>query len=428
MKRAGEAEDGQEEKRGEFHGKEIFFKRKRILNFNQFKLGTIRTPFNKNCFAFVCKVNFYGNIKMKYTYALFFILSIGLFSISCSTSRNGPATKWYRGNTHTHTSALRGHAKTSPKDVTAWYHKRDYNFLILSEHDLFIDPKKVEMPKNKRNDFILIPGIELSEELHGTCMNVPDKVKKISGKGKTNKQIIQSQVDRTLDIGGQFIHNHPNWLSRVKKEDIEGIKNLTLFEHYNGTMSVEQTFGSDEFESTQVIWDHLLGKGDVMYAVAADDAHSHEPGSDAPGRGWVMVNAQKAKELTPKAITDAMLHGEFYASSGVFLDNCDFDNGTYRVVINKEATIKELANLAQVRGKPIKNGKAGFRIEWIEKSGKVFKTTTALSSFVKAKKDQIYIRPRIVYTRKNLKFGWEEYFAWGQPQFMDGRTKKSNHT
>ena len=89
------------------------------------------------------------------------------------------------------------------------------------------------MPKNKRNDFILIPGIELSEELHGTCMNVPDKVKKISGKGKTNKQIIQSQVDRTLDIGGQFIHNHPNWLSRVKKEDIEALalsdKNILKF-------------------------------------------------------------------------------------------------------------------------------------------------------------------------------------------------------
>ena len=84
------------------------------------------------------------------------------------------SAEWYRGNTHAHT-VLCGHADSSPEAVTKWYHDRGYNFLILSEHNIFIDPDDVTMPKNKRSDFILIPGQEVTGKpvgVHTTAMNI----------------------------------------------------------------------------------------------------------------------------------------------------------------------------------------------------------------------------------------------------------------
>ena len=85
--------------------------------------------------------------------------------------------KWFKGNTHSHTT-LSGHADTHPDTVALWYFERDYNFLILSEHNQFIDPDHVHLPVGRRNDFILIPCEEVSEleEVHATGMNMQKKV------------------------------------------------------------------------------------------------------------------------------------------------------------------------------------------------------------------------------------------------------------
>ena len=57
---------------------------------------------------------------------------------------------WYKGNTHVHTT-LCGHADTTPDAVAQWYHDRGYNFLILSEHNKFIDPSTVELKGEVRS-------------------------------------------------------------------------------------------------------------------------------------------------------------------------------------------------------------------------------------------------------------------------------------
>ncbi len=76
-----------------------------------------------------------------------------------------PTARWYKGNTHSHT-VLCGHADSSPEEVARWYHGRGYHFLILSEHNRFIDPDSVALPADKRPDFILIPGEELTGHMH----------------------------------------------------------------------------------------------------------------------------------------------------------------------------------------------------------------------------------------------------------------------
>ena len=106
-------------------------------------------------------------------------------------------TKWYRGNTHAHT-VICGHADSSPEIVTRWYHDHGYNFLILSEHNHFIDPDSVRMPENRRDDFILIPGEEITgpKIVHTTAMNI--------------RNLVSQQLD--LEVKSEIIQNHESIL------------------------------------------------------------------------------------------------------------------------------------------------------------------------------------------------------------------------
>src|SRR3954453_17862800 len=72
-----------------------------------------------------------------------------------------PELHWYRGNTHAHTVRC-GHADSEPEAVAKWYLDREYNFLCLSEHNQFIDPATVKLPDDRRKDFILVPGEEIT--------------------------------------------------------------------------------------------------------------------------------------------------------------------------------------------------------------------------------------------------------------------------
>jgi hypothetical protein len=70
----------------------------------------------------------------------------------------------------------------------------------------------------------------------------------------------------------------------------------------------------------------------------------------------------------------------------------------------------------------VKKSAPGYRIEWVSKNGKILKTDVGLRSSFTATAAHGYIRPRVVYSRQQGDAtGAEEYYAWGQPLFTDGR-------
>ena len=56
---------------------------------------------------------------------------------------------WHKGNTHVHTK-LCGHADSTPQAVASWYLDHGYHFVILAEHNQFIDPASVKLPEDRR--------------------------------------------------------------------------------------------------------------------------------------------------------------------------------------------------------------------------------------------------------------------------------------
>jgi hypothetical protein len=309
--------------------------------------------------------------------------------------------------------------------VAAWYLDHGYNFLILSEHNHFIDPKTVALPEDRRDDFILVPGEEITgrKHIHSTAMNVSGLVP-WKFDHEQNAAIIQNHVDETIKAGGQAVLNHPNFHYAVGVEDLLPVKNLYMFELFNGHPSVNN-HGNAQHASTEEMWDQLLSKGMLMYGVSSDDAHHFQaiaPNKSNPGRGWVMV---QAPALEPDALTKAMTRGDFYASNGVFLKTCKKGPDAYMVAVDVEKTQEELASSPDLRGKHVKEGTPGYRIDFIGPGGSRLKTMEATSGRYEVDTSTAYVRAKVTFTREHPETGQlEEYYAWGQPVFTDARADK----
>ena len=332
--------------------------------------------------------------------------------------------KWYRGNTHVHT-VLCGHADSTPEVVAQWYLDRGYHFLSLSEHNRYIDPAMVALPPDRRKDFILIPGEEITGNyVHMTALNIARLV--IPTGHPSRAQTIQNYTDRTRAAGGAPIINHPNFNWALKVSDIRPIKRCHLFELYNGHPAVHNDGDPampEERPSTEAMWDALLSDGMVIYGVSSDDAHefkTHGPDKSNPGRGWVMV---RAAELTPKAITEAIDRGDFYASSGVILTEVTASEKEYRVVADDEATRAEAAK-AELIPRRLPAGEAaqaGYRVDFIGPGGKVLQSTSGTQASFIRPAGLAYVRAKITFTRDAGGGGQEQIAAWTQPAFGDGR-------
>lgn len=327
------------------------------------------------------------------------------------------ADEWFKGNLHTHTS-LTVKNSSSPEDVVNWYYENDYNFLVLSNHNIFIDLKnKIFNTKNK-NNFILIPGQEVVgyRSIHLTAVNTKKLVPwEYLNLNKSN--IIQHHINEIKNAGGVAILNHPNYQSAVSAEDILSVNDLYMFELFNGHPAVNN-FGSDIYQSTEVMWDQLLTNNKKIYGVSTDDARDYkefEASKSNPGYGWIMV---KAPILNIEEIIKSMMQGNFYASTGVYLKTCDKKSGYYSIEIDDKKT-KEALFSHKRKGNYKQNGKSGFKIEYIGSNGVTLKEVEGLKSSYNIKDIDSYVRAKITYTRKLDDHSYEEYYSWTQPVFSN---------
>ncbi len=367
------------------------------------------------------------------------------FFTSCSPSEKSTAEIWFKGNTHAHTTIC-GHADTEPDSVALWYLNHGYNFLILSEHNHFINPDSVHLPSPRREDFILIAGEEVTgkKHVHTTALNIQSLVEEPTLKDlgqiadpqerlrqgiaelrkpslETKTQIMQRHTDDILRAGGVPILNHPNFGSGVRASDMMPVQRLHMFELYNGHPHV-YNWGTDQHAPVEAKWDSLLSAGKLVLGVSSDDAHHFKEWTDDtsnPGRGWVMVNSDGV--LTPEAITAAMSKGHFYATNGVILASISSSKESMKVAIDSLKTAEEVKS-PYVTGKKNSAGKPGFKIEFIGLFGKSLASFDGTIAEYKIQEADIYVRAKLTYTRSS-KEGVEHFYAWTQPQFLDERDR-----
>lgn len=225
------------------------------------------------------------------------------------------AGTWYKGNTHTHTTESDG--DSPPEYVARWYKDHGYDFLVLSDHNVFTDPAKLAGLAD--STFLLIPGEEVTSGFEGAAvhvngLNLPGLVE--ARRAESLVATIQANVDAVREVEGVPHINHPNFLWSFGTEELAQIERDRLLEIWNGHPTVHNEGGGGT-PGLEEIWDILLTGGKRIYGIAVDDAHHFQgefaPDRANPGRGWVAI---RAAALEPLALMRALEAGSFYASTG----------------------------------------------------------------------------------------------------------------
>ncbi len=309
--------------------------------------------------------------------------------------------EWYKGNTHTHT--INSDGDSSPDVVARWYKEHRYNFVVISDHNYLTPVDGLNEALAARGKFLVVSGEELTDgfedgagrgfETHLNAVNLSSHISPAGGNSVV--ETLQNNMDAINASGAVGQINHPNFRWSITFEDLLAVKDYSLYEIYNGHPAVNND-GGGGMPGTEAIWDSLLTRGKLVYGVASDDAHHFKefgPNKSNPGRGWVVVRADR---LNAGAISRALDRGDFYSSTGVELE--DFE------ITDKRITVKIEPDRSSTR----------FTTIFIGKGGKVLKATGDNPAVYDITGREMYVRARIADSN-----GW---VAWTQP-FYTGENK-----
>lgn len=397
-----------------------------------------------------------------------------------------PPLRWWKGNLHTHT--LWSDGNDFPEMVAEWYRTHGYNFLALSDHNVLSEGmrwiKHEEIVRRggrdaldkyrrrfgehwvetrgrpgspdfevrlkpldefralveERGRFIMITAEEISDRVarlpvHLNATNLKEVVPPVGGATvreaiENNLRAVQEQAQRT---GREILlHlNHPNFGYAITAEDMAAVVAERFFEVYNGHPIVNH-LGDKDHPSVERLWDIAntirlsQWKAPPLFGLATDDSHYYHgrPGSH-PGRGWIMV---RARFLTPESLIRAIKAGDFYASSGVMLDDVRYDpqRGEYRLKIRAEQGVQYVTRFI---GTPIQYdatstprlGKDGQPIrstrKYSDEVGQVLATVEGTEPSFRLTGKHWYVRAVVTSSKPHPDPSFDNQFeqAWTQP-------------
>lgn len=395
---------------------------------------------------------------------------------------------WWKGNLHTHT--LWSDGDQFPEVATEWYYEHGYHFLALSDHNMLLQGKKWINPETNplaqrgggmdvyelyrerfgdkwietrrtENDelevrlkplnevralfeeperFLMIDSEEITEGRHSIHVNATNILEFIEPQtGETVEETIRLNMDAVMEqrqeTGQEMLPhlNHPNFQHAVTAEDMALVENLRLFEIYNGHRGVLNFGDDDGAQSLDRIWDIVLTKRlseldlGLVYAVAVDDAHHYENSTSdtaRPGRGWVNV---RARYLTPEHIIHALENGNFYASSGVSVQDVYSDGREYTVEVEPEERVEYTIRFIGTRegfnpaNEPYIDAAGEVREDrtriYSEDIGKILQESTGSKASFTFTGDELYVRAEVVSSKEkeNYFVEGEREVAWLQP-------------
>ena len=264
------------------------------------------------------------------------------------------AAGFLKGQTHVHTSGSYD-AKTPPDRVLAFYAARGYDFVAITDHNRVT----VVAPPS---GLLLVPGVELTQNA-ATCTPAPPRGFRCLF--HTSALFVDPARDRyrgalftlpfhpervaaysahlavSRELGGVAVVNHPHFHFAANADTIVALaqSGLRLLELSNAALDNQSPDGRAAAERrNERLWDDVLSRGAEVYGLATDDAH-HFPGDGVTrignalysgDRGFIMVRAQKRIE----AIREAVLEGDFYATTGVLVRELETTREALRIAIN----------------------------------------------------------------------------------------------
>jgi hypothetical protein len=364
---------------------------------------------------------------------------------------------WYKGNLHTHSYWSDG--DDYPEMITDWYKSNGYQFLGLSEHnkiqegpawksfkgastktvfdkylsrfgslvDYFdwgndlnvVRLKTLEEYRGlfeEKEKFMLFQSEEITSNLythpiHMVATNIKYTIAAQYAKtsaGVISKTVTKMQEHRKDAGMRSMLHLcHPNFGYSLTANDIIPVKDLRLFEVFNGA-DATNTFGNAINSSTEEIWDAVnIDRAEnslpLLLGLGVDDSHNYhdrKPEDNITGRAWIVVNAPR---LNQDEIVEAIEDGRFYASNGVSLEKLSFGNKAISVTVQqKEGVTYKIEFIGVKKGKKV---------------SQVLKTIEGVKGEYELKTDDLFVRAKITSSKlvEGKKAGRDVESAWTQP-------------
>lgn len=207
--------------------------------------------------------------------------------------------QWLRGNLHTHTN--RSDGARDVQTVLDDYAARGYDFLAISDHDLYTSTD--DYPQWDARGMLLIPGNEITRNgphlLHVAADRFVEPLR--------DRQAVIDAANAGTDAGF-IVVNHPDWqegFDHCSLENLRAWSGYVGIEIYNGVVS---RLNGSAYALRK--WETLLTEGRRVWGFAHDDSHIAED----VALGW---NVVCVRERTVAAVVEALRRGRFYASTGV---------------------------------------------------------------------------------------------------------------
>jgi hypothetical protein len=316
-----------------------------------------------------------------------------LLSLSASGQGVSPATNpiWLKGNTHTHTTNSDG--DSPPEAVAQWYRDHGYNFLFITDHEYLTPIEPLNIAFGRPGSFLVMAGQEITDSVnkkpyHANGLGLRKVV--LPNKGSSIVDSLQADISNIRGSGGLAQINHPNFGWALTSTELKALRDYTLLEIYSGHPLINY-LGGGGIPSAEQMWDDVLSSGKLVYGVASDDSHHFKPTNDMspalPGFGWIVV---RARELSAEAVMNAIGRGDFYASTGVELEDYSADTKSISLKIKEKRWSK-------------------YRVLFIGKRGRVLAESVTNPAQYRFRGHEGYVRAKILESNGKM--------AWTQPVF-----------
>lgn len=410
-----------------------------------------------------------------------------------AADQEGGRSRWRRGNLHMHTYWSDG--RVCPELAVDLYKKQGYDFIGLSDHNVFASDSnrwktveerapldaylqafggeaetrqeggktavrlKTYAELQKRFDepdrFLLLPALEVTQVLNGiqvhlNYVNLPGEIPCIHG-GPLSKKIEDASLSVSALIGQNaaevsrlaaelqrpslLMLNHPQWVYwDIAPQNLIDNPSVRFFEVCNGGSAFPPH--PDAMRHTlDTFWDAVnafrcLNGSPLLFGIGTDDTHHYVNRTPEQRMfdAWVMV---RSAALTPDALLAAMHAGDFYATTGVLLDDVAFDPArrTLRVKVQAAPDVAyRIRFITTKRGfdqtvrtveVPAVKGHGARAIPvYSEDVGRTVQLAEGPEASYTMASDDLYVRAKI---ESSVPSGYERHFhpevqvAWTQP-------------
>lgn len=354
-----------------------------------------------------------------------------------------PGQAWYRGNTHCH--SLWSDGDQFPEMVALWYKQHGYDFLTLSDHNRLMEGeywrtlsgkkavsaetiakcrqqfgdnwvklrgegKKAEVRLKtlaefrgrveESGKFLMIQAEEITgkfagkdreTQIHVNAINLAEPIQPQKGNSALEclRGDLQAVAEQSQRLRRPILAhvNHPTWrYFDLWPELLAEAREARMFEVCNFATS-DYILGEKDHPGTERAWDIVNTlriaqmKLPPLSGVASDDTHAYhtaDPGKAIPGRGWIMVRAAK---LNAEALVQAIAKNDFYATTGVVLQDVSYDR-TARTLTVEVAPEPKGRYTIEFIGTPVKYDATVREVQGFDKQGKLFRMIKQYSADV----------------------------------------------